>query len=215
MEWCIENLKKQYKSIDEYSELPEEFSILSRSIYDMKEFIRKAKMYSGSIYIREEQCSLKEILKESTVIPVETAGEITIGSNIQDDVFVYCDKVHMSETLSNIILNSVESISQAGKINIDGAFDKRKAYYLLTVTDNGMGMTRENIKNIFMPYYTTKNSEKNFGLGLTYCLNVIKKHGGYIKVKSKLGIGTTVIIAIPARRVSYIKMEDMPLCQIE
>lgn len=59
------------------------------------------------------------------------------------------------------------------------------------MSDNGPGMTPEQQKRIFEPYFTTKSSGENFGLGLYYCQNVMNAHGGSITVRSTPGEGST------------------------
>lgn len=76
---------------------------------------------------------------------------------------------------------------------------------MIQVKDNGDGIGKQHFDHIFEPYYTTKRSERNFGLGLSYCRNVIRKHGGYIVAESESGVGTTITVALPASRFSVAK----------
>lgn len=78
-----------------------------------------------------------------------------------------------------------------------------KPYFCAAVHDNGPGIKQEYIPHLFEPYYTTKNTGKNFGLGLSYCLNVINKHHGFIDVESTNVTGTTFTLYFPAERLSF------------
>ena len=72
---------------------------------------------------------------------------------------------------------------------------KTKKNVLITISDNGCGMTRETLENIGNAFYTTK--EKGTGLGVKLSNEIIEQHNGKIKYKSKLNEGTTVEIKIP------------------
>jgi signal transduction histidine kinase len=72
-------------------------------------------------------------------------------------------------------------------------------YIKLTLRDTGIGIAAENIPKIFDPYFSTKDtySQKGLGLGLAVCYSVIRRHGGLITMDSKVGEGTTIIIYLP------------------
>jgi two-component system NtrC family sensor kinase len=67
----------------------------------------------------------------------------------------------------------------------------------IEISDIGIGIREENIDKIFDAFFTTKDSIKDVGLGLSVCYGFIKDHGGDIKVKSKVGSGTTFTIILP------------------
>ncbi|MNI76716.1 Sensor protein ZraS [compost metagenome] len=67
----------------------------------------------------------------------------------------------------------------------------------VVIKDNGTGICNNNIHYVFDPYFTTKKRSRNFGLGLSYCYNVIQKHGGKIEIYSESNKGTTVSISFP------------------
>ena len=63
--------------------------------------------------------------------------------------------------------------------------------------DSGIGMEKKHLKKVMEPFYTTKGSRNNFGLGLAYCYNMMNKHQGSIELKSEPGRGTTVFLYFP------------------
>jgi len=67
----------------------------------------------------------------------------------------------------------------------------------LTVHDNGMGISKSTMQKIFQPFFTTKPSGEGTGLGLSMSYDIIKAHGGELKVESEEGKGTTFIIQLP------------------
>lgn len=201
MEWCIENLKEQFDNSGEKT--PEELEILSRSISTLKGYMDKMKKHSETISLLEEPHHLRTLIEgalPSCAIPIKI--------NLSHDFFWICDKTHMSEVFANILTNAVEATHDSGTIEVCGEYDKNKRFCLLRFTDHGVGMTKEDVKNMFTPYFTTKNTEKNFGLGLACCKNVVEKHGGNIYAESDIGKGTTITIEIPVKRVEMNEASD-------
>ena len=66
---------------------------------------------------------------------------------------------------------------------------------MVSISDTGPGIPTANLKNIFMPFFTTK--KEGTGLGLSICHNIIKNHNGDIEIESVVGKGTTFIIKLP------------------
>ena len=218
MEWCIENLKEHYKnpvpngktpteksteksavkSVEIPEEIPEEFAILSRSVANLKNYTDKIRKHSENVQLVENPCNLIELIESSTLLP---NPNMTLVTSVPAGMYWICDKSHMTEVFTNIILNGIEAMQDKDTIEITGEYDKKRSFYLLSFTDYGKGMSEDELNSMFMPYFTTKNTEKNFGLGLAYCKNVVEKHGGTITAKSVPQKGTTITIRFPANKV--------------
>lgn len=196
MEWCIDNLKAQFDQSD--GKTPEELEILSRSIYTLKSYMEKMKKQTESINLVEVPCNLKALLDSSAAM---FHNVVSIQINIQDDIFLMCDKTHMTEVFVNIISNAVEAMHDSGTITICCGYGRGGRFYRIIITDDGIGMGSNDLKNMFTPYFTTKNTEKNFGLGLAYCKNAVEKHNGQIHAESEPGKGTDITIELPAKRI--------------
>ncbi len=126
--------------------------------------------------------------------------------------------IHLSKTFMNLISNAAESMPKGGKIFISAknqtvdqpinGYDsvEKGNYVVLTISDNGVGMSAEEIERIFDPFYTKKQMGRSgTGLGMTVVWSTVEDHNGYITVESKEGIGTTVTLYFPAARVEPIK----------
>jgi signal transduction histidine kinase len=70
----------------------------------------------------------------------------------------------------------------------------------IEIADTGIGIREENIDKIFDAFFTTKDSVKDVGLGLSVCYGFIKEHGGDIRVSSEWGSGTTFTISLPIHK---------------
>lgn len=106
---------------------------------------------------------------------------------------ILADKQLLQEALINLIDNAIDA--NATKVSIKTEITR--VYYLITVKDNGSGMTREVKKKVFLPFNTTKNMRENWGVGLCFTRQVIKKHLGDIQFKSKENEGTIFYITLP------------------
>src|SRR5205814_612747 len=77
-------------------------------------------------------------------------------------------------------------------------------YVVLKVTDTGTGIPTEILDKIFEPFFTTKGVGQGTGLGLSTVTSIVKSHGGFLEVKSAMGIGTTFIVYFPAAEATAV-----------
>jgi len=105
------------------------------------------------------------------------------------------DKDQLMRVLNNLVKNAVQAIpgDRLGEISVE--LVKEGGYYVLSVKDNGVGISREERKNLFIPYFTTKST--GTGLGLAMVKQIIENHKGSIQVRSEKGEGATFIIELP------------------
>ena len=127
--------------------------------------------------------------------PQTNAKQITIELSFgEPQAFAFLDEAAMRSTLMNLMLNSIQAMTTRGvlRVSTGAASDGAR----LEITDNGCGMTAEQVTNMFEPFYTTKS--KGLGLGMSFASKVIGRHGGSIAVDSRLGEGTRISIMLPA-----------------
>lgn len=123
---------------------------------------------------------------------------------------VNIDTSQLDQILANLCVNARDAIADVGKIiietenrTIEESYRISRVavvpgnYVRLSVSDNGSGMTKETLNNIFEPFYTTKELGKGTGLGLATVYGAVKQNNGYIDVYSELGTGTTFTIYLP------------------
>ncbi len=89
--------------------------------------------------------------------------------------------------------NEVENFEPLIKVSLERIEDKIH----IEIVDNGIGISEENLKNIFNPFFTTKPSGEGTGLGMSMAYDIIKKHGGTIDLFSTEGEGVTTKIELP------------------
>ncbi len=102
----------------------------------------------------------------------------------------------MLQVMINISLNAIEAMPEGGSLSFRTSKIESSAGLAvgISIRDTGLGISPEDIKNIFKPFYTTK--ERGVGLGLAICQRIIKGHGGTIRVKSIPGQGSIFFIRL-------------------
>lgn len=103
----------------------------------------------------------------------------------------------LKQVFMNIIINALQAMPEGGELNVSTAFDKDPGKIIVTVRDTGHGITEEEIKKIFQPFYTSKKTGTGLGLSISY--GIIKDHGGDVEVKSDNGKGTAFVIYLPVQ----------------
>jgi tetratricopeptide (TPR) repeat protein len=115
-------------------------------------------------------------------------GEINFHNNENPDLNVFCHKEFMLLLLHLLLQNAIEAITDDGDIYIDYYADKVKVVY--RIIDTGCGISLEDKSQVFAPFFSTKKQGDHYGLGLSVCLEIIKRHKAAISLKSKPGLAT-------------------------
>jgi len=116
---------------------------------------------------------------------------------------IYSDAPQLRQVFLNLLTNAAHAIGQDGTITITTNRKGDGAIRIL-ISDTGSGITPENLKNIFRPFFTTKTpgdrpagSDSGSGVGLAFCRRTVEAHGGEITVQSQIGQGSTFTIRLP------------------
>jgi two-component system, NtrC family, sensor kinase len=111
---------------------------------------------------------------------------------------VECQPHQINQVFMNLILNARQATAEAGTITIRTTSAGDVAS--VQVADTGSGITREAMKHLFQPGFTTKGERIGMGLGLVICRQIIERHGGRIAVISEPGSGTEFTVTLPTRQ---------------
>ena len=106
-----------------------------------------------------------------------------------------CSAQKLGQVFINLLVNASQAIKEKGEVEIKTYVQGE--YVCVDIRDSGEGISPENVKKIFDPFFTTKPVGQGTGLGLSVSHEIIKKHGGEIKVQSKVGEGTTFTVMLP------------------
>ena len=101
----------------------------------------------------------------------------------------------LQQVCTNLILNAIQAMPKGGKLTLRSSADNSQLK--IEIQDTGCGISPENMRKLFTPFFTTKQEVKGVGLGLAVSYGIIQRHQGRIEVQSKEGEGTTFTIYLP------------------
>jgi two-component system NtrC family sensor kinase len=132
----------------------------------------------GALTLLEYRLKDFTVVQESSVVPK-----------------VHGDRCKLEQVFVNVLSNSAEAMLPGGTITIKTA--QVKGFVVVTITDRGRGIAKEDLLRVFDPFFTTKEIGQGTGLGLAICFGIAKQHDGTIEISSEEGEGTKVTISIP------------------
>ena len=198
-----QRLQREYLPCEE--DKSQEFGHLTGVIRDeirrLNVIIEDFLTFSRSRRLEFREFSLTEVIEKLVSLLGEEGRSRGIALSLkqeQNALMVPMDVDKLQQALINIIKNAMESIAGEGAVDIvvERPAGERA---VIRISDTGSGLTPEEVEKIFNPDYTTK--EKGLGLGLTIAHEIIRGHGGTIRVQSNIGRGTTFEIVLPTKPV--------------
>ena len=223
------------KSLEQVRLAGERASGLTRQLlaFSRKQVLRRSPISFGNTVCNMEKM-LARLVGETVAFKIDCADEIPC---------VLADESNLEQVLLNLVVNARDSMPHGGSIrvtvdkvdlfdtNVRRHADAREGRYIvLTVEDNGCGMSADTQRHLFEPFFTTKPVGKGTGLGLSTVYGIVKQHEGWIEVQTELAVGTTFRVFLPAtdqqpkikettftakspgrRKESILVVEDEPL----
>ena len=113
---------------------------------------------------------------------------------------IFADPAQIQQVFINIIMNAAEAMDGKGVLTIATKSGDRDNYVEISFSDTGRGIPADELSRVFEPFFTTKGVGRGTGLGLSISYGIIQKHGGTIKVSSRLGQGSTFLIILPKNK---------------
>jgi two-component system sensor histidine kinase HydH len=195
-QFFMQRFKGQEKEQEYSSLMVKEVDRLNRVITELLDF-------AGPKEPHREPHSLENILDHSLKLlePELARKKVEIEKEYEPSLpSVWIDRDQFSQAFLNLLLNSLESMEERGKIKIVLEEEKENGQDSLKVciTDTGRGIPQEDLEKVFDPFFSTKR--KGTGLGLAIVHQIVEQHRGDITVKSREGEGTTFQITLPLNR---------------
>jgi two-component system sensor histidine kinase PilS (NtrC family) len=150
-----------------------------------------------------EAIELERVLIETAELFENDAsndGRITTTKKLQSNIWISMDPVHLRQILWNLLLNASEAIDGEGVIDIE-MYELKSKRACIKITDNGCGMSPEDLKSIFDPFFTTKST--GTGLGLSIVHRILEAYDFWMNVESEADKGTTLTL--------HFKQMDSPV----
>ncbi len=173
---------------------------INKSVTRAANIVQELLIFSRAPKLEKKPVNIKKMFSETLDLISEALNTSSINAVVgaDDEITAGLDMAQMERVLLNLLTNAIHAIRDSGKgdriLLKAERFDDR---LIIEVSDNGPGISQNVINRIFEPFFTTKKIGEGTGLGLSICYNIVKAHGGDIRVKSIEGQGTTFIIELP------------------
>ncbi|MBZ5552553.1 MAG: response regulator [Acidobacteriia bacterium] len=175
----MELVEKIVLSIDHLSDTVEKVLDFARPVKLVRQPVDLNGVVNEAFHMLESQMVANKIEKDLSLAGPDAGGML--------------DETSIRSAVVNLMVNAIQAMPDGGRLHVTTTRSNRQL--TLTISDTGCGMSEEQAKNVFEPFYTTKN--KGLGLGMPYARKVIEEHGGTIQLKSRLGEGTQTEITLP------------------
>lgn len=196
---------KQFKEDVDFDYLKIEINHLLKGIHEgasrTAEIVKSLRIFSRLDEDDIKQANLNEGLDSTLIIVNNMLSKINVVKQYDDLPLVNCYPGKLNQVFLNIISNAVYAIQEkfkdeeGGELKIVTKLDHN--HVIISIADNGTGMSAETKHKIFDPFYTTKDVGQGTGLGMSIAFNTIQKHEGSIQVETEIGAGTTFNIILP------------------
>lgn len=179
------------------SELYSDMAVISSEVDRLNNIIDRFLAFARPNELRLEKCDINDIVKEVILLIKRdnTFDNIKLNINFGELPLINADFEQMKQVVLNIVINGVQSMPQGGELTISTFNNQILSMVEIEISDTGQGISHENVKKIFEPYFTTK--DKGIGLGLAICSRIVENHRGIIEVESIPGKGSKFIIKLP------------------
>jgi two-component system NtrC family sensor kinase len=163
-----------------------------------REVVKKLMLFARQMPPQKTRVNLNQIIEESLYFLESRCAKenIKVARLLSKDLpNITADPAQMTQVLVNIIVNAIQAMPDGGQLTIQT--NSTQKFVSLMVEDTGMGMEEKVLKQIFLPFFTTKDVGKGTGLGMSVVHGIVKSHGGTIHVHSHVGHGTKFEIQLP------------------
>lgn len=176
--------------------------VLKLSMFENKEIALQKEKFDVLELVQDVLASMKlQFEKQHAIISLET-----IGNNF----FIEADKMHVTSVVYNLLDNALKYGGE--KPEIDVVVKTHQEHVSIAVSDKGIGIAPEYKGKIFDKFFRIPGGDrhniKGYGLGLSYVNHIVKKHMGFVEVKSELGKGSTFIAHIPYKEADKIRFDE-------
>ena len=188
---------------EKYQEYCSDIRESGRYLLDViNDILDMSKIEAGRMRLTIETLRLDEIVNEAMRVMSIRTGEkqLTVQSEIPPGFAVQCDRRALKQIVLNLLSNAVKFTEDGGRVVVRARMSRRST--LILIEDSGIGISRDALKRLGRPFEQVESqftkSYKGSGLGLAIARSLAELHHGAMKIRSVEGMGTTVIVRLPA-----------------
>ncbi|MGA2891499.1 MAG: ATP-binding protein [Xanthobacteraceae bacterium] len=187
----------------------EKYTEYSRDIRESGEYLLDvindildmSKIEAGGIRLSPESVELEPVLADCLRVVSTRAGEkhLTLTAHVESDVLVQADRRAIKQIALNLLSNAVKFTPDGGAVTVRGR--RRRGLVTIAIEDNGIGIPKDALRKLGRPFEQVESQltkkHQGSGLGLAIAKSLIELHGGAMRIRSKLGKGTMVVVRLP------------------
>ena len=200
----IELIEEQPEKRPVDREVLQDLTYALKELNRTKEIVRSVLDLSRQRQTYEEDVDMNAVLEDALRVLHNTykSKEVVIEKNYDPHLPVIKGNFsNLGQVLINVIKNALQALPDGkGRIFLSTSYNREADRVVVECRDEGGGIDPSVVRDIFKPFFTTKDVGKGSGLGLYVSYEIIKKHNGEIRVSSEVAKGTTVTIELPCRR---------------
>ena len=177
----------------------------------INDILDMSKIEAGRMRLEMEPVDLSKTLAESLRVVSGRAQDknLVLNADIEDTVSVIADRRAIKQVIINLLSNAVKFTPDGGKVTVRSRL--RRDSIMLMIADTGIGIAPQSLQRLGRPFEQVESQLTKIyhgsGLGLAIARSLTDLHGGTMRLRSKLGVGTVVLVSLPRdARVAKIKM---------
>lgn len=181
---------------------------IMRASLHAREVIKKLMLFARQMPPKKTHVNLNQIVDESLYFLESRCAKegIKVVRELSPELpDVTADQAQMTQVLVNTVVNAIQAMPDGGQLSVRTKISDNNV--LLLIEDTGIGMDENIQRQIFQPFFTTKDVGEGTGLGLAVVYGIVTSHGGTFHVDSKVGLGTKIEIRLPFIEFSEAKGE--------
>jgi two-component system NtrC family sensor kinase len=188
------------KKMDKDHPLREEMETIRKAGIECRDIINKLLAFSRRSSFEPVPLEVSRLIDESLELLEREFGleKIHIDKFYEEKLpLLMLDATLVKQVFFNIINNARQAMSEGGRLQISTALLKNTFHddmVEISFSDSGVGIKKDDLQNVFNPFFTTKDGEGGVGIGLAIVQDIVNRHNGEIKVESEEGAGTTFAI---------------------
>jgi len=204
------------QGIEPDSQIVEGLDIIERAASDAAETVRRiqeftrVRSHEDFVIVKPHELvnDVMELTRPRWKDQAESRGiKITVRKQLGEVAPVMGSPSELREVLINLVVNAIHAMPRGGEILVKAGTEDDTSW--ISVTDSGIGMSREVQKRAFDPFFTTRGPQSS-GLGLSVSYGIVKRHGGEILIKSRAEKGSTFTVRLPSARMEAPMENERP-----
>jgi two-component system NtrC family sensor kinase len=200
----IQEQRRQFKIDFIIKDLPEMISETLDGVERIKSIVRDLKCFSRVDESEQKLTDINHCLESTlNIVNNELKYKAQVKREYGDLPQLLCCPQQLGQVFMNLLINAGHAIDTKGEVTIQSWAAEGRIF--VSISNTGSGIPEQQLSRIFEPFFTTKKAGKGTGLGLSISNEIVRNHGGEIRVESESGKGSTFTVSIPLDRPNLIQ----------